>query len=399
MPAPLHGQRVIDLTQGDGAPFCAMQLGDAGADVIKVEPLHGDWARPLGPPFDHGDGPLFMGMNRNKRSIAVDIERESGRILVRALARGADILIQSFPMAADASRLGLDYARLSAENAALIVCDLSLLEREGPQADKPATDLIVQGIAGITRFVGERGKEPVRFGTNYAGVTASLYAVPAILAAVYWRRRSGLGQLVETSYLRALIATQQNYFTSFSDPDVIRRGFYTAHLEGPYRGYQTKDRAVEFTFAYARDKDVVEHFFEAFGMTEALRADPTLTGRHLGPPDQEALRPLIEAALQDRSCEEALRIIEGLGCMCSPVHDYESMFHDPSVLEQEVLVQVEHPIRGTVNSTGLPWRLPATPGVILRAPPLLGEHTNEILTELGYSAEQAEQLRRDLVVA
>jgi crotonobetainyl-CoA:carnitine CoA-transferase CaiB-like acyl-CoA transferase len=399
MPPPLHDQRVIDLTQGDGAPFCAMQLGDAGADVIKVEPLSGDWARPLGPPFDHGDGPLYMGMNRNKRSIAVDVEQEAGQELVRALARGADILVESFPKVADASRLGLDYVTLSADNAGLIVCDLSLLEREGPQADKPATDLIIQGIAGITRFTGERGKEPVRFGTNYAGVTASLYAVPAILAAIYWRRRSGLGQLVETSYLRALIATQQNYFTSFSDPDEVRRGFYTAHLEPPYRGYQTKDGAVEFTFAYARDKNVIEHFFDAFATAEKLRGEPALAGRRLGTLNPDELRPFIEEALRDRSCDEVLRILEGLGCMCSPVHDYESMFHDPGVLEQKVLAQVEHPVRGMVQTTGLPWKLPATPGVIRRAPPLLGEHTDEILHELGYSAEQIQALRRDRVVA
>ena len=399
MAAPLEGKRVIDLAQGDGAPFCAMQLGDAGADVVKVEPLEGDWARPLGPPFDHGDGPLFMGMNRNKRSIALDIEQEAGRAILRELVQRADILVQSFPNAADAVRLGLDYETVGATNPSLIVCDLSPLEREGPKADKPATDLVLQGIAGITRFVGERGKEPLRFGTNYAGITASLYAVQAILAAEYWRRRSGLGQLVQTSYLRALIATQQNYFTSFSDPDAIRRGFYTAHLEPPARGYRTNDRSVEFTFAYARDKNVVEHFFEAFGLADKLRADPRFAGRRLGVANQDELRPLIEEALHHRTCAEVLRTLESLGCMCSPIHDYASMFHDQAVLEQQVVIEVQHPLRGTVNTTGLPWKLPATPGVLRRAPPLLGEHTDEILAELGYNLQQVQSLRRTGVIA
>ena len=306
MAAPLHGVRVIDLTEGDGAPFCAMQLGDAGAEVIKVEPLAGDWARPLGPPFDHGDGPLFMGMNRNKRSIAVDLEREAGRSIVRELAARADVVVESFPKASDAARLGLDYDTLSSANRGLILCDLSLLERQGPKADKPATDLILQGTAGITRFVGARGEEPLRFGTNYAGVTASLYAMQAILAALFWRRRSGLGQQVATSYLRALVATQQNYFTSFSDPDVASGGFYTAHLEPPSRGYPTKDRRIEFTFAYARGANTIERFFEAFGLTERVKADPRLSGRAIGRVEQEELRPYIEAAFREEAARRSL---------------------------------------------------------------------------------------------
>lgn len=185
MTAPLEGIRVLDLTEGDGAPFCAMQLGDAGADVIKVEPLDGDWARRLGPPFDDGDGPLFMSMNRNKRGVAIDLDREEGRAIVREIAASADILVESFPRASDAERLGLDYGALSAANGGLIYCDLSTLERRGPDADKPATDLIVQGRSGLTRFTGERGQEPLRFGSNYAGVTASMYAVQAILAALF----------------------------------------------------------------------------------------------------------------------------------------------------------------------------------------------------------------------
>ena len=176
MTGPLAGIRVLDLSEGDGAPFCAMQMGDAGADVVKVEGLEGDWARPLGPPFDDADGPLFLGMNRNKRSIALDLDREEGLAVVRDLAASADILVESFPKAADAARMGLDYDTLSAANDGLIYCDLSPLGRQGPNADKPATDLIVQGISGVTRFAGERGTEPVRFGSNYAGVTASMAA-------------------------------------------------------------------------------------------------------------------------------------------------------------------------------------------------------------------------------
>ena len=165
MTGPLAGLHVLDLTEGDGAPYCAMQLGDAGADVIKVETVEGDWARQLGPPFDHGDGALFMGMNRDKRSIAVDFEMDEGRAIVGALAVQSDVFVQAFPKTGDATRLGLDYESLAVDLPALIYCDISLLERRGPDADKPATDLTVQARAGLPPLPGRAREDrtvPVR---------------------------------------------------------------------------------------------------------------------------------------------------------------------------------------------------------------------------------------------
>ena len=398
MTAPLARIRVLDLTEGDGAPFCAMQLGDAGADVVKVESLDGDWARHLGPPFDDADGPLFMGMNRNKRSIALDLERAEGRAIVHDLAAGADILIESFPKAADSSRLGLDYETLSAANRGLIYCDLSLLERRGPNADKPATDLIVQGLSGLTRFAGERGKEPVRFGSNYAGVTASMYAVQAILAALYWRRQSGEGQYVETSYLRAMIATQQNYLTAFSDPDEISGNFYNAHLEPPAHGMSTKDRPVAFTLSYSRNPDALWMLLERTGVVEEVRADPRFADRQIGAEDLPAVTPYIERAFLNHGSEELLQILDELGVMCAPVHDYDSMFHDEGILEQDMLLTLEHPTRGEFRTGGLPWKLTDTPGSVRLAPPTLGEHSDAVLAEIGYDGQRIAALRADGVI-
>ena len=398
MTAPLAGIHVLDLTEGDGAPFCAMQLGDAGADVVKVERLEGDWARHLGPPFDGADGPLFMGMNRNKRSIALDLERTEGRAVVRDLAASADILTESFPKASDAERMGLDYETLSAANRGLIYCDLSLLERRGPNADKPATDLIVQGLSGLTRFAGERGKEPVRFGSNYAGVSASMYAVQAILAALYWRRRSGEGQYVETSYLRAMIATQQNYLTAFSDPDEISGNFYGAHLQPPARGYPTKDRPIEFTLGYARNPDALQLLLERTGVLEEVRADSRFGDRRIDAEDLPAVAPYIEQAFLNHGSEELLRILDELGVMCAPVHDYDSMFHDEGILEQDALLTVDHPTRGEVRMGGLAWKLSDTPGAVRLAPPTLGEHTDAVLAEIGYDERRIAALRADGVV-
>ena len=400
MTAPLAGVRVLDLSEGDGAPFCAMQLGDAGADVIKVEGLEGDWARPLGPPFDSADGPLFIGMNRNKRSIAVDLDREEGLAVVRDLAASADILVESFPKAADATRMGLDYDTLSAANDGLIYCDLSPLGRQGPNADKPATDLIVQGISGVTRFAGERGTEPVRFGSNYAGVTASMYAMQAILAALYWRRQSGEGQYIETSFLMGMIATQQNYTTAFSDPDDVGSGggFYTSHLEPPSHGYATKDRAIEFTLGYVRDPNALQTMLERVGALDEVHADPQIGDRPIASEDLGAVTPYLSKAFLNHSSEELLQLLDELGVMCSPVHDYDSMFHDEGILEQDMLLTLDHPTRGEFRTGGLPWKLTDTPGSVRLAPPTLGEHTDAVLAEIGYDGQRIAALRADGVI-
>ncbi len=402
MAGPLEGVKVVDLSQGDGAPYCGMQLGDAGADVIKVEPLEGDWARHLGPAFDKGDGPLFMGMNRNKRSIALDLEKEEGREIVRRLARKTDIFLESLPTEEEIQRLGLTYEALSKLNSRLIYCDISYLERQGPSRNKPATDLTLQGIGGIMRFAGERGKAPVKFGENYVGVVASMYALQAVGAALFWRLKSGLGQKIETSYLRTIIATQQNYFTSFSEPDQLGAGgggFYYSHLGPPSRGYKTKDRNVEFGFGYARFDDPWVAFCDRFGIPEQIKKKYTyedVRARAWGAGAE--LGEAIENAFKDKTADEVIAILDDMGFLCAPVHNYDSMFKDEGVLQQQMLLEVKHPQRGTTKTTGLPWKFTQTPGSVRLAPPLLGEHTDEVLAEAGYTAEEITRLRADSVV-
>ncbi|MEX2445742.1 MAG: CoA transferase [Dehalococcoidia bacterium] len=401
MAGPLAGLRVVDLTEGDGAPFCAMQLGDAGADVVKVERLSGDWARRLGPPFDHEDGSLFMGMNRNKRSVAVDLDRPDGLAVVQDLVRGADVLVHSFPRAGDAARLGLDYDTLAAVNPGLVYSDISVLEREGPEADRPATDFTLQARAGIHRYVGQRGEEPVRFGSNYVGVTASLYAMQAIVAALFWRRKTGQGQKVETSYLRAIIATQQNYLTSFSDPDdTSGGGFYTSHMEPPSHGLATKTRSIEMGLQYATDPDAAEHLLEWLGVLDEVReAEPSLADRPIGGRgDQALIWPYLRRAFLERPYEEIAEKLDELGMMFAPIHDYGSLYADPGVLEAGVLSSAEHPVRGTVPQVSPPWVLDETPAEVRLAPPLLGEHTDEVLAELAYDAARIGVLRDEGVI-
>ena len=404
--APLSGLRVLDLTQGDGAPYAAMQLGDAGADVIKVEPVGGDWARSLAAPGleDQGDGPLFMSMNRNKRSVAVDLETEDGRALVRDLAKDVDVFLHSFPKADDAKRLGLDYETLWQDNHGLIYCDISILERTGPEADKPATDLTVQARAGLPRFLGVRGQAPLRFGSNYAGVTAALYATQAVLAALYARARTGRGQSVSVSYLRAMIATQTNYLTAFSDPDdtTASGGFYWGHMEKPALPTPTADGGISFNLSYSNDQStVMREVLERLGTWDDFsKAHPEISHLTTSYPHQAAAMPFILDGFKRHSREEVLNILDGeLGVMCAPVHDYGSLFADPGVLEQDMLVTVNHPTRGFTKQVGLPWKLTDSPASIRLAPPMLGEHTDEVLSSIGWEAGRVRALRQQGVIA
>ena len=400
MTGPLVGIKVIDLTEGDGAPFCAMQMGDAGADVIKVEPIEGDWARPLGGPFDHGDGPLFMGMNRSKRSIAVNLDGEEGRAIVRELAQQADVLVHGFPRAGDATRLGLDYASLAAANPRLICCDISMLDRTGPDADLPATDLTVQARSGLLRFTGRRGQAPVRYGSNWVGVSAAMYAMGAILAAIWERRTSGLGQQIETSYLRVAIASQNNTITSYNAPASDGGGGgIGSPMEPPAQGIETLDGRVELGWQYPKDPQAGAKLLEWLGIRDEVYAKhPALAGRPIGQQDNAVLRPYIAREFKKHAQTELIEVLLDLGLMFAPVHDYGTYFSDPGILEQDVLRTVEHPTRGTLRQVSPAWQLDGAPAELVLGPPTLGEHTDAILGGIGYDAARIASLRARGVV-
>jgi len=393
MPAPLDGFMVVDLTQGESGPTCGMLLGDAGADVIKVEPLEGDWARQLGPPFVDGDSGFFMGLNRNKRSIALDMNHPQGREVILKLAEKADVFIESFrPGLID--QMGLGYETLNRINPKLIFCSISPYDQTGPYAQKAASDLVLQGIAGFHRFHGVIGQDPIKIGFNFASVVADHYACQAIVAAVFWRYRSGLGQKVETSMIRAMLLSEHNHITSDSDPDeaTANTGFNISHLAPPNTGVMTKDIPITFGFTRTRDKDAWEKFCRSVGMSEEVINDPRFNTEEKRRANDELLKPYYEEAFKDKPAAEVLKLLDAVDAVCAPMHNYETLFKDPYVEAQEMKLEMNHATAGKMNTFGLAWKLTGSPGSVRLAPPKIGQHTLEILSSLGYSVEAAKDL-------
>ena len=394
MTTPLDGYVVLDLTQGESGPFCGMLLGDGGADVIKVEPVEGDWSRPLGPPFVDGDSTTFIGLNRNKRSLAVNLAEPRGREIMRELVTRADVLVESF-RPGTISEMGFGYDELSKINPRLVHCSISPFDQDGPYAKKAASDLIFQGMLGLHRFHWVTGETPVKIAFNYASVVTDVYASQAILAALYARIRSGVGQRVETSMLRAMLNTQNNYINSDSDPDpeTASGGFSrVGHLRPPDYGYATKDLAISFGFNFGNRAQLWAGFCRAIGVPEAVVSDEQFSTPEKRTANDKALRPYYEEALRTKTSAEILEILDGMGAISAPHHNYDSLFADENMLAQGMLQEMDHATAGKMKTFGLIWKFTKTPASIRLAPPKLGQHTREIVSSLGYSPDDLQAL-------
>ena len=267
----LDGFRVLDFTQGLCGPFCTMQLGDGGAEVIKVEPPAGDFARRMGPPFIGDESAVFLSLNRNKKSIVIDLESSSGRETAARLAREADVVVEDFGPGA-ATTLGLDYPQLRAANPKLIYCSITPFGEEGPLRHLPGSELVVQAMAEYTTSLGRIGDPPVRVGADIASLNTGTFAAQAILGGLFHRLRSGEGQRVAVSEFGALLHMRGIMWSSLSDPDDWY-GFHLDHyIKPPDYGYQTKNGSFYFILRRGNSEDWDRLVME-LGMEEAL-ADP-----------------------------------------------------------------------------------------------------------------------------
>jgi crotonobetainyl-CoA:carnitine CoA-transferase CaiB-like acyl-CoA transferase len=392
MKGPLAGIKVIELAQIMAGPTCGMLLADMGADVIKVEKLPGgDDTRAYAQPAINGESAPFMILNRNKRGIAVNLKKPGGLEVVKKLISGADVVTENYRKGT-LEKLGLGYDVLKALNPRLVYCAVSGYGRTGPYADKGGFDLIAQGFAGIMSITGEPGGPPAKSGTSIADINAGILAALGIVSALVARSTTGQGQMVETSLMEAAI--QQTYWHAaiFFATGMNPGPTGSAHLlTAPYQAFPTKDGWINVGGANQANW---ERIVKVIGSPELVHDTRFKTNvdrlRNI-----DALAPLIAQRLRARTSADWIRDFDAAGVPVGPVNKIGEMLSDPQVLARDMVVEVDHPTAGRVKALGMPVKFSDTPGEVARASPLLGQHTREVLEDLGYSSAEIDKLHED----
>ena len=395
---PLSGIRVIDQTQALAGPYCTMILGDLGADVIKIEkPGIGDNSRQWAPPYIGDQSCYYLAINRNKRGIALDIRSESGREFMHRLVADADVFLTNLMTAASLQRHGIDYETLSGLNPRLIYTSISGYGRRGPRAGQPGYDLVAQAESGTMALTGEVDGAPMRFPTPVADMTCGLFTVIGILAALHARGRTGVGQFIDMSLQEGQMTWLANvaaeHFALGVDPP--RRGNQHPHVV-PYEAVQASD-GDWFILGVASD-NVWRSFCRYVGRAE-LAADPRFATNAERISNYDALLPLVRAIIRQRPCDEWLDELRAAGVPCGRINTTAEALGDPHVIERGMIIELEHPALGIVKSLATPVHLSDTPLVYRRHPPRLGEHSDEVALELGYSRADVAALRAEGVLA
>jgi len=386
---PLAGIKVLELAQIMAGPTCGLMLADLGADVIKVERVPGgDDTRMMNRPSVRGESAAFMAMNRNKRGIALNLKLPAAQEALKRMVAGADVLTENYRKGT-MEKLGMGYAALKALNPRLIYCSISGYGRSGPYADKGGYDLIAQGMSGLMSITGEPGRAPAKSGAPVCDINAGLLAALGVVSAYIHRLKTGEGQLVDTSLLEAGI--QQTYWQSaiyFATGEVPGPGGSAHHLSAPYQAFRAADGWL--TIGGANQANW-ERLVRVLGAPEWL-ADPRFKTNTDRMANLEALVAVMQARLQTRSVGEWVGLLEAEGVPCGPINSVADMAADPQVLARGMVVELDHPRAGATRALGLPIKLSATPGKIVRPAPLLGQHTREVLAEFGFSASEIEAL-------
>ncbi len=385
---PLAGIRALEVGNYMAGPFCGMQLADLGADVVKVEdPRGGDLARRL-EPLVNGESGNFVRLNRGKRSIALDLKQDAGRDVFRRLAARADVIVENL-RPGTMTDLGLDPRSLLDANGGLVYAAVTGWGLDGPYADRPALDIIVQAMSGLMSVTGAEDGPPVKVGVSISDLVAGLYATIGILTALSVRARDGRGQLVDVSMFEASVSLAVweagTYFTTGEVP----RAAGSAHrLVGPYQAVRAAD--THFVLG-ATTGPTWTAFCRALAL-EHLERDPRFSDGNLRRRNIGALIPLIEEVTATRPAAHWLGLLRSAGVPCGEIQDYGKVFTDAHLAARGFFIDLPHPRLGTVRALGSPVRLASSPSRIERAGPLLGEHSAEVLAEIGCSEKDVSAL-------
>jgi formyl-CoA transferase len=395
---PLEGIRVLDLSRALAGPYCAMMLGDLGADVIKVErPGSGDESRGWGPPFVGepygpypGESAYFLSANRNKRSITVDLQQDKGQEIVRELAGLSDVLVENF-RTGTLEKLGLGYEDLRSASPRLVYCSVSGYGRTGPCADWPGYDFVLQAEGGLMGITGPEDGAPYRVGIPIVDIATGMFAATGVLAALRARDVTGEGQLVDMSLLDSEVALLTNVASNYLVGGEGQRRLGNAHPSiTPYEAFRARDGW--FALAAANEKQWAI-LCERIGLPE-LRLDPRFADNGLRVTNRPALRTVLEQAFAHRDAEEWLRQFREAGLPCGPINAISDVFAHPQAEARQMVLEADHPTAGRLRFPGFPYKLSQTQPALRRPPPLLGQHTEEILREVLRYPEGAVTLLR-----
>jgi len=405
-PGALAGVRVLDLSRVLAGPWCTQTLADLGADVIKVErPGSGDDTRSWGPPYlkdsegrDSSEAAYYLGANRNKRSIAIDIARPEGQVLIRQLAGQVDVLVENFKVG-DLARYGLDAQSLLAEHPGLIICSITGFGQTGPYKDRAGYDYAVQGLGGLMSVTGERddrpGGGPQKVGVAVADLFTGLYSTVAILAALRHRDATGAGQVIDMALLDTQVAMLANLGSNYLCTGVAPSRMGNAHQNiVPYQVFEASDG--HLILAVGNDGQFAK-FCEIAGRPD-WATDPRFARNAERVRHRELLVPQIAAVVRTRPRNEWLAALEAAKVPCGAINNLAETFADPQVQARGMTVAMDHPLTDRLRLVASPMKLSATPVSYRHAPPLLGQHSQEILREAGLDEARIEALRAQGVV-
>ncbi|OXM68092.1 CaiB/BaiF CoA transferase family protein [Amycolatopsis vastitatis] len=381
---PLDGIKVVDLSRILAGPYCTQYLGEMGADVVKVEsPGHGDDTRGWGPPFVGGEAVYYLAANRNKRGIVLDLKSDRGREALRRLVADADVLVENF-RPGTLEKWGVAYDTLSSLNPRLIHVSITGFGQTGPYRDRAGYDLVAQALGGVMSLTGEPDGAPAKVGLPVADLNAGTWAIIAVLMALQARHTTGRGQYLDVSLLDSQLAWHV-YAAGAHFYDTPRpRRMGSAHPSiVPYQAYHVSDGWL--IIAVGSEK-LWHAFCGVLGLD--IAADPRFASNALRAAHRDELNSLLEPVLRTRAAAEWMKDFDGAGIPAAPINEIDDVYADPWTAAREQVVRLPHPTVGTYLGTGFPVKASGTPARPTSAPPTLGQHTAEVLAELGYSAEE-----------
>ena len=394
----LEGIRVLDLTRALAGPFCTLMLGDNGADVIKIElPGAGDDTRHWGPPFIESESAYYLSINRNKRSLTLNLRDPEAKEIFLKLVRTADVVVENFTPGV-MGRFGLDYDAVQAINPAIIYCSISGFGQDGPYRERPAYDQIMQGLGGLMSVTGESEGEPQKIGLAITDIGAGMWAAFAIMSAFHHREKEGKnqGQYIDISMLDSQIAWLTYQAAYFFATGTAPQRLGAAHPTlVPYQGFICQD-GKRINVAVGSER-IWERFCKAMNR-EDLFTNPDYSSNGARVNNRATLIPLLQEYFLTRPVDDWVRDLQDASVPCGPINDIADVFADSHVLARQMYREMPHPTLGSIKQTGLPIKFSKTPGGLDRHPPLLGEHNRQLLSELGYSDQEIAKLEENSVI-